>query len=168
MSGDPIADVRRSPNGLVLDTNVFLLLLIGSWNREQIGKFKRTQHYDANDFDLLLYLCSNASRLVITPHIITEACNLCDSHNANFGNAVFTALGELATAMKERRKESSLLFEYKEFFRLGLADISIMDASDHSHIAVTDEAELYAAIASRGGKVINFNHIRSAIWRIGM
>lgn len=157
-------EVRRAPKGLVLDTNVFLLLLIGTWGKARINQFKRTQRFTESDYDNLLYLCGSARRLVVTPHVITEACNLCDNHNANFGGAVFETLVEMSSSMKERRKESFLLFEYSEFLRFGLADVSILDASLKSHIAVTDEAKLYAAISAAGGFVINLNHIRSLDW----
>lgn len=159
--------VRSARNGIVLDTNVFLLLLIGNWDRSRIVKFKRTQEFAPSDYDKLLYLCSNAAKLVVTPHVVTEACNLCDNYNSSFNGEIFAVLKEMFASMKERRKEASLLFEYDSFLRFGLADISILDASLKSHVAVTDEAKLFAEIYASGGLVINLNHIRSMEWRIG-
>jgi len=42
--------------GVVTDTNLLLVLLIGLCDRKMIEKFKRTQKYTAKDFDLLLQL----------------------------------------------------------------------------------------------------------------
>ena len=156
--------VSRAPKGIVLDTNVFLLLLVGTWDRNKIERFKRTDRFTKDDFDSLLALCACAKKLVVTPHVITEACNLCDNLNTKFGYEIFSTIVKMSEEIKERRKESSLLFQYSEFLRFGLADISILDASVSSHIAVTDEVQLYAAITEIGGSVINLNHIRSNDW----
>jgi len=46
---------RRSA-GLLLDSNLLLLQLVGLTNRNRIFSFKRTQKYTLNDFDLLQVL----------------------------------------------------------------------------------------------------------------
>ena len=39
---------------VALDTNVFLLLLVGLANREAIARHKRLAAYDADSYDMLL------------------------------------------------------------------------------------------------------------------
>ena len=51
--GDALTAVRRHKAGVLLDTNLLLLLLPGTVDRELIGSWKRTQIYDEDDFDLL-------------------------------------------------------------------------------------------------------------------
>jgi hypothetical protein len=40
-------------NGVVLDTNVLLLHIVGSLDPELLGKIKRTNQFEASDYTLL-------------------------------------------------------------------------------------------------------------------
>ncbi|MDJ0660249.1 MAG: hypothetical protein QNJ42_12275 [Crocosphaera sp.] len=42
--------------GIVIDTNILLLLIVGSANRKRISQFKRTQQFIPEDYDLLIEL----------------------------------------------------------------------------------------------------------------
>lgn len=44
--------------GILIDTNILLLYLIGRVNRERIPKFKRTVQFTPEDYDILLELVS--------------------------------------------------------------------------------------------------------------
>jgi hypothetical protein len=44
---------RNKRFGVLLDTNLLLLDLIGQFNREHISRFKRTQTFTPTDYDLL-------------------------------------------------------------------------------------------------------------------
>jgi hypothetical protein len=37
--------IRYATNGVILDTNVFLVFLVGLWNPSEISKYKRTAAY---------------------------------------------------------------------------------------------------------------------------
>lgn len=45
---------KYSTKGILIDTNIFLLYLIGSVNRKRISRFKRTIQFVPEDYDLLL------------------------------------------------------------------------------------------------------------------
>lgn len=74
---DHIADLIRKyrDNGILLDTNVLLLYLVGSIDPQNVGRFKRTAKYDENDFRILSNLVNLFKTNVTTPHILTEASN---------------------------------------------------------------------------------------------
>jgi hypothetical protein len=63
-------------SGLVVDTNLLLLFLIGRTNQNRISKFKRTQAYTIEDFDLLDRFMAEFKIPITTPHILTEVSNL--------------------------------------------------------------------------------------------
>lgn len=77
-----IVDVQRyretyGLNKLVLDTNLLLLLLIGSFKIDSLTKCKCTQKYNSEDYKLLLQIISFfEKKIVITPHILAEFSNL--------------------------------------------------------------------------------------------
>ena len=69
---------RHCASGLLVDTNLLLLYLIGRTNRNRISKFKRTQAYTIEDFDLLHRFMAEFKTLITTPHVLTEVSNLGD------------------------------------------------------------------------------------------
>ena len=67
---DPLlAKYRRK--GVILDTNLLLLLLVGRFVPHAIGEFKllQNQGFTSADFELLRRLVSTFSTVVVTPHI---------------------------------------------------------------------------------------------------
>jgi hypothetical protein len=67
---------RHRAAGIIVDTNLLLLLLIGSHNPTLISSFKRTTRYTASDFHLLVETLALFSTLLTTAHILTEVSNL--------------------------------------------------------------------------------------------
>jgi hypothetical protein len=45
--------LRKAENGVLLDTNLFLVFLVGLHRIELVSIFKLTQHYTAEDFTIL-------------------------------------------------------------------------------------------------------------------
>ena len=68
-------DLRKS-KGLLIDTNLLVLLTTGTLNTSYIEGHKRTGHYTVEDFDLLLAIIDQFQFLVVIPNILTEASNL--------------------------------------------------------------------------------------------
>lgn len=67
-----IKQYRRK--GIIVDTNLLLLALIGGTS--SIGEFKRTRGYSDEDYQLLLKVIDQFETLVSTPHILAEVSNL--------------------------------------------------------------------------------------------
>ena len=67
---------RYCQKGVLIDTNILLLFLIGSANQERITKFNRTQQFIPEDYELLLAFIAKFQKLVITPNILTEVNSL--------------------------------------------------------------------------------------------
>ena len=62
--------------GYFLDTNLFVLLVVGSESRDLISKHRRLEHYSPEDYDILLDLLEGADQLFVTPNTLTETSNL--------------------------------------------------------------------------------------------
>lgn len=67
---------RHRQLGVAIDSNLLLLLWIGSFDRSLIQRFKRTQKYTETDYDLLVSLVARVKLLVTTPNVLTEVSNL--------------------------------------------------------------------------------------------
>jgi len=151
---------KHRANGLLIDTNLLVLCLVGRTNKRRIEDFKRTRSYTVQDYELLEDLISQFRRLVTTPHILTETSNLTDLSGTEiktlrglFRNYVDTA--------DETVHPSKAVVSDSAFARLGFADVAIALASARPMLVVTDDLALWLTLTSRGIDAINFNHLRT-------
>ena len=75
MTPDELVAKYRN-KGILIDTNLLVLLVTGMFRRQRISKFSRTRKYTPEDFDWLLALVSLFARRIVTPHIVAETDNL--------------------------------------------------------------------------------------------
>ena len=147
--------------GILIDTNLLLLLLIGIFNRNLIKDFKRTQMFDENDFDNLTRIISRCNnQLYTTPNILTEVTNLTDTINKDFRFFKFLHLFidnfiEINSPSKAIMSNSNMAF-----LKLGLTDASIMDIASEEILIVTVDLDMYHLLSSHAKPVINYNHIK--------
>src|SRR4051794_35937703 len=67
---------KHARTGVVVDTNVLLLYLVGRFDRSRITTFKNTNQYVDDDFRLAEVLIGSFARIIVTPNILTEVSNL--------------------------------------------------------------------------------------------
>ena len=144
---------------VTVDCNVLLLLIIGSIGKEHIIRFKRTNMFTEDDFDLLIRLIKN-SKIIVTPNVLTEASNLLESYNSSFPDKVFITLKTFINSFKEDYSPSIQLSSNESFFKFGLSDSSIHELSKKGVVAITVDFPLAGYLASNNCPVINFNHMR--------
>jgi hypothetical protein len=152
---------RSRPRVLLIDTNLFLVLVVGAHDPAHIERFKRTRAYTAGDYDLLTAFVSGFSQLVVTPNILTEVSNLAGQLSEPLRSEVFASLALLAGQAAERYFPSREAVRESDFIRLGLADVSVL-LTAREHVAVlTDDLPLYLKLLEQRMFVVNFNHLRS-------
>ena len=72
--GDLIA--RYRDKGVLIDTNLLLVLLVGNIDLRLIGKTARTDKYSSADYERIRDLLVLFNRLILLPQVLTEAGNL--------------------------------------------------------------------------------------------
>jgi hypothetical protein len=154
---------QHRSKGVLVDTNLLVLYLVGKVNRKRIPSFKRTQTYTVGDFDLLARLIAWFGRLVTTPHILTQASDLADLNGKELGEVrrLFQTTVDL---MEERFEESRSVVRDGSFERLGLADAAISVLCRRDVLVLTDDLDLYVALLGRGVDAVNFSHVRPLHW----
>jgi hypothetical protein len=151
-------------NGVVLDTNVFLLYVVGTLDPELLPRVKRTAIFGLDDWKLLCNLLSIVPKMIITPGIITEACNLLDSDNVRHDYRFFSILRHLAAILHEDYIRTETLSQHKLFFRFGLTDSSIAHLAGRGHLIITADLPLAVALEQLSLPVLNFNNLRAIDW----
>jgi hypothetical protein len=161
----PLFEKYRS-KGLLLDTNLLLLLLVGSGLPHLLETFKpiRNQGFKREDFDLLAGACAFFKTLVTTPHILTETSNHSGKMAEPYRHQIFHALGRLIQTMEERFCPSRTLALRPGFTRFGLADVAVSEMPPDSYLVMTVDFQLAGFLQSSGADVVNFNHLRQIQW----
>ncbi|MGC4034778.1 MAG: hypothetical protein QM764_02380 [Chitinophagaceae bacterium] len=162
MGIDDILAKKGKYSGILIDTNLLLLLLIGSFDPSQIGKNKRLKKFSESDFRILKKLTILfQEKIVVTTHIITEICNLSDNYNSEIDFKFFVFLKEILSRYLEKQEKSITIIERNEtaFYKLGIADASITDLAKQNTLIITDDLKLYHYISSLNYDAINYNHL---------
>lgn len=147
---------------VVVDTNLLVLLVVGSARRDYISKHKRLKdHYNVEDFELLVSLIAEFSDIVLLPHILTEVSNL----SRNIDNPAKKEVQEALRTLIETSNELPLLSSYgsqrPEFHELGLTDAVIlhlcsMSISGINPTLITTDTDLANNANSLGFSVIDY------------
>ena len=158
---------RYRTAGVLVDTNILLLLFVGSVERRLIERFKRTvsRGFDESDYELLtslLKLFNN--RVVTTPHILTEVSNLAGQLGSQ-RQRFFSYFAKGISQLIEHYEPSENLVQVESFVKFGLTDAAIIDLVKGQYLVLTDDFRLSNYLGKQGVDVINFNHLRLASWR---
>ena len=155
---------KHRANGLLIDSNLLVLLLVGRANPARIANFKRTSAYDRADYRLLEEFISVFDRRLTTPHILTEVSNLVSLSGGESVRA--RALTKDFVEMADELFESSRVVVKDHVFPgLGLTDDAIAKLGANA-LVITDDFALYGSLAQRGIDTINFSQMRSVGWRL--
>lgn len=146
---------------IVIDTNLLVLLVVGLTDRKLIDKHKRLQQFEQDDFDLLISLLAKFDQIFVTPHIVTETCNLISQIGDPAKSLVREKLAFLLDTLKEEFQPSSEVAKHNSFLRLGLADCAILDLIKTETPFVTADLGLYLAASKVNHNAVNFTHLRS-------
>ncbi|MCY7376044.1 MAG: hypothetical protein LH472_08750 [Pyrinomonadaceae bacterium] len=148
--------------GLLVDTNILLLWIIGSVDRNFIEKFKRTaDRFTAADFDLIHQILGQFQIKVTTTSILTEVSNLMGQLKGKYKEDYFSAFAKVITLVDENLVKSSEICILPEFNKFGLTDSAITKIARDNYLVLTDDLPLYHYLSNLKIDVINFNHIRN-------
>ena len=152
--------VRYKSIGLVLDTNLALLMLIGFYDANRIPSFKRTQKYRTADYALLLDITSRVSPIVVTPNIVTEVDNLARQLPSAEHAAISQATTQLYSGRIERYVPTDVAVRASSFNKYGVTDAAVITLSE-KYLVVTDDFALSNRIINMKRHAINLNHLRA-------
>lgn len=156
--------VRYRTLGLLIDTNILLLYVVGLTNRERISRFKRTCQFIPEDFDLLAQIIGSFQTVVTTPNILTEVNGFINQLGEPERSRCMALFGQAIERLREDYQVSAALAQLPEFQRFGLTDCSMTNLACHRYLVLTDDLKLTAHLHAQRIDVVNFNNIRPLGW----
>lgn len=142
--------------GLLTDTNLLLLYIIGSFDIELIRNFKRTSHYSIDDFYIVSDFLKLFEKKIVTPHILTEVSDFID--NRREIQALLKIFVEKES--EESYTESKIVVQNKEFTTFGLADTATIEIAKNSYLIFTDDNPLYGFLLNSKIDAVNLSLLR--------
>lgn len=142
---------------VLVDSNLLLLLVVGSASRRYIQVHKRLSGYGAEDFELLVGLIGTFSDLVTVPHVITEVSNL-SRHipDPAARSVIVDKLRELIEQTPELPIGSVEGLQHPAWSRLGVTDTILLHLCEQGITLVTADSDLAIEAEMVGGDVLNF------------
>lgn len=146
---------KYKQKGLLIDTNILLLYVVGAIDIKIIKDFKRTAIFTENDFYSVSKFIDYFDVKITTPHILKETSNL-------FGNKenLQVALKTYIELAKENFLESKQIANTRHFLHFGLADTAINEIAKDSYLVVTDDNKLFGYLQNQKVDVVNLEQIR--------
>lgn len=152
---------KYKTRGIIIDTNILLLYLVGLVNRERIPRFKRTAQFLPEDYDLFLQIVDGFQKVVTTPNILTEVNSLANQLGEPERSQCLNTFTLLISQISEEYLESISVAKNEIFARFGLTDCGIMSLAKDKYLVLTDDLKLSLYLKAQGIDTINFNNLRS-------
>ncbi len=165
------ADIKKfcEINGkkkLLLDTNLFCLLIIGICMRGKVSECNLTSSYNEDSWELLNSLIKRYFKgIYITPHILAEVSNLAKNKlDTNQHKFYFQHLIERLLQVKEHGVPLDSFKDIQCYLlsQYGYTDIGIVKAAkDIDAVIMTADAGLFQYTVTNGHPAINFASVRT-------
>lgn len=158
---------KMQRNGVLLDTNLLVLLIVGLVDEKLIKTHKKLGAYTVQDFKILVGILETCKHIITTPHILAETSNLAVfGAHGNVENRIFLALRSFLLAEKfiEKHHQASVIVDREGYLQYGLSDIGLLEAlsKDQKYVLLTDDHRFSGYAEKKNFDVLNFNHLRYA------
>jgi predicted nucleic acid-binding protein len=145
---------QHRETGVLVDAAPLVLWIAGAVDRNLIARHKRlATRYGIEHYDALRLVISRFSRVIVTPHVLTEAIDLARQTGQREQEQLTEAFAQVVSGAGESQKVSetyvpaSVLCQRPDFVILGIADTAIIEvARDRGALVLTDDSALLARL----------------------
>ena len=157
---------KYAKRGILVDTNILLLYVVGSFDPKLVPNFKRTQQFTVEDFELVIRLFESFAKIVTTPNILTEVNSLAGQLGEPAKRKCLVNFGIRIESLDEQHTPSSELANAAQWPEVGLTDCGILRTAKGKYLVLTDDWRLAGLSEKLGVDAVNFNHLRQHQWRL--
>ena len=153
---------RYRTAGIVVDTNLFMLFLVGRYDPRRVSTFKRTSRYSIEDFEFLNLILEPFHHVITTPHILAEISNLSGTAGGHFDRRYFVSLKSHIAQATEVYLPAQTLLDKREYETYGLTDTGILYTAIGEYAVLTDDLPLYVQLDISGVDALNFTQLKQS------
>lgn len=149
--------------GIIIDTNVMLVYIVGIYNQNYLLKFERTRGYK-EVFEYVYAVLPQFRRHIITPHILTELSNLSMRIQDNRLVEYFSVFSRILGGTAEEYISKDDILNSVLLPKLGVTDLTIIEAAEkYKCLVFTDDWPATGHMRYRGIEVLNLKEIRTEL-----
>ncbi|PZR77059.1 MAG: hypothetical protein DLM73_00685 [Chthoniobacterales bacterium] len=154
---------RYKTRGILVDSSLLVVYLVGSYDRGQLINCRAIKSSFTNaEFDLLARIIAQFDTIITTPHVLTEVSNLAGRLPERLHVAFRKFFALVINRLGERNAAAIELAATPHFTKFGIADTAISLVAPGQYFVLTEEAALYSYLSAKGIDVMNFSHVRLA------
>ncbi|CAK8714603.1 hypothetical protein H206_00307 [Candidatus Electrothrix aarhusensis] len=148
--------------GVLLDANLLIALLVGSFGEGEVERFKRTQQFATRDVVELTKVVERFGWRYTTPHVIAETSNLLDWMDDSRRCEAGKRLAAYICTAREVHVEGAEIVKTPVYHKLGITDAGLcLLARQSDCIVITADLPLYHYALNLHVQIVNFNHMRN-------
>jgi rRNA-processing protein FCF1 len=147
---------RSRGKHILLDSNLLILLLLGSFDIKLIASFKRLSEFSISDFRAIRDL-SQSFKIATSSHVLTEVSNLAKDLPQRQG--AFRYIATRIAYLKENVVSAVEVTPNPEFSTFGITDAVLASLCD-THVLVTNDGRLAAHLRSKRQSVLTLDDFR--------
>jgi len=156
---------RYCSRGIIIDTNVMLVYIVGIYDPNYLPNFKRTSGYDIEIFEYIHLVLSQFRKHIITPHILTELSNLSMNIQDNRLAEYFSVFKRILEATEEEYINRDNILHSDLLPKLGVTDLAVIEAAEkYKCLVFTDDRFATQHMRHKNIPVLNLKEIRTALW----
>ena len=154
--------------GIIVDTNLLILFVVGGYDISYIEKCNRIKNkrYTIEDYRFVNNLLASFAKIYVTPQVLAEFSNL--SFNDIKGQAFLKYFEYVLKIIRESSEgyiSKDIILNISMFKKFGFTDASIFKlASKEKLPVITDDLPLHHYLINCGIRSINMDSIRAASW----
>lgn len=150
--------------GIIIDTNVMLVYIVGAYDHNYLPKFKRTRGYDIEVFKYIYSVLLQFRRHIVTPHILTELSNLSMHIQDKRLGEYFSIFRRVLEQTEEEYINKDNILKSVLLPKLGVTDLTIIEAAEkYKCLVFTDDRVATECMRYKGIEVLNLKEIRTAL-----
>ena len=153
-----------SRNPIIIDTNLLVLLVVGSTSLDFIASHKRTTEYDIDAFRVLEIILEGTTSFIANASTLAETSNFIREFREPGRSAVVATFDSYIKQAAETSINAVTAISRPEYRVLGFTDAIILEMQKAGSAAlITDDLDLYVASVTAGYEAYNFSHIREKL-----
>ncbi len=158
-----VAKCKRK--GILLDTELLLLLCVGIYKTQLVEKIKITNKYSVDDFNTVANIVAQFSPLYVSPQVLAEFSNHSDRLGNNVMREFYSSIGKILKDQLEVHIPKDVIIDENYLPVLGFTDVSMMKICEEKGcVLFTADLQLAGICNSKRINVVNFNHILGEKW----
>ena len=157
---------KMQTKGVLLDTNLFILLIVGLVGVKHIATHKKLKSYSEEDFKLLAATLDTCRKFVVTPHVLAETSNLVvHGMHGELETKAYLSLQAISQEAKfvETHDSISTIVLNTGYTQYGVSDIGLLEALKDGLVLLTDDFKLSGYAEGNGYDVLNYKVIQHFI-----